>query len=141
MCYIISLRLEIWIYKTSVMLPCPFFLFSKVYVPGQRSEWSYICVLGVSILPLCPRCSNKISVLFWRYVGFFSLFYHFYQVGETGVPRENHRPAVSLWYTFITQCWIEYTIQTDNVSGEGTICIYRCKFIYHTITTSPILPL
>ena len=64
MCYIISLRLEIWIYKTSVMLPCPFFLFSKVYVPGQRSEWSYICVLGVSILPLCPRCSNKISVLF-----------------------------------------------------------------------------
>jgi hypothetical protein len=46
--HIISLRGEIWAHNTSLTPP----LFIEVFLPSQESEWSCICVLGVSILPL-----------------------------------------------------------------------------------------
>ena len=44
----ISLRVVVCGNKTSLTPP----LFIEVSVPSQESEWSYICVLRVSILPL-----------------------------------------------------------------------------------------
>ena len=38
----------LWANKTSLTLP----FFTEVPAPSQESEWSCICVLGVSILPL-----------------------------------------------------------------------------------------
>ena len=49
MIYIISFRGDA--YRTSLTLP----LFIEVPVPSQKSEWSHICVLGVSILRLFPQ--------------------------------------------------------------------------------------
>ena len=57
---------------------------------------------------------NNISAISWRSVLF---------VKETGVPRENHRPVVSLWQTLshnvvsITPRMSE--IRTHNVSGDS----------------------
>ena len=39
---------QVWTDKTCLISP----LFIKVTVPSQESEWSCICVLVVSILPL-----------------------------------------------------------------------------------------
>ena len=57
---------QIWLHKTSLTLP----LFIEVSVPSQESEWSCICVLGVSIWPLsmilsieCWNCSDSVVVL------------------------------------------------------------------------------
>ena len=43
-----SLRGEDWFHKTSLSSPH----YTEVSVQSQENEWSYICVLMVSILPL-----------------------------------------------------------------------------------------
>ena len=45
---IISLRGEMWVNKTSLTPP----LFIEVTLPSHACEWSCICVLGVSSLPI-----------------------------------------------------------------------------------------
>jgi hypothetical protein len=42
-----ALRGEVWAHTTNLTLP----LFIEVSLPSQESEQSYICVIGVSILP------------------------------------------------------------------------------------------
>ena len=49
---------EVWEHKTSSTLP----IFIEVFIPSKEVEWSCICVLGVSILPL--RFLDEILELF-----------------------------------------------------------------------------
>jgi len=74
---------------------------------------------------------NNISFTSWR-----SFF--FFLVEETGVPRENHRPAASHWQTlshnFVSSIPRLSGIRTNNVSGDMH---WLHKSNYHTITTAP----
>ena len=65
---------------------------------------------------------NNISVVLWWSVSL---------VEETGVPRENHRPAASIEYT--SPC---VGIKLTTFVVIGTDCTSSCKSIYHTITTT-----
>ena len=67
---IISLRGDVWAYETS-LTPS---LFIEVSVPSPVSEWSYICVLGVWILPLL----YDFSILFWNCT--YSVIFYFWTV-------------------------------------------------------------
>ena len=49
---IISLRGEAWVNKASLTPP----RFIEVHVPRQESEWTCICVVGVSISHLSMNC-------------------------------------------------------------------------------------
>ena len=60
-------------------------------------------------------------------------------VEETGVPRENHRPAASHRQTLLHNV----VLTTPRLSGIGTIlvmigtnCMGSCKSNYHTIMTT-----
>jgi hypothetical protein len=74
---------------------------------------------------------NNISVISWLSV---------LLVEETGVPRENHRPAVSHWQT------LSHNILSSTPRHEwgstlvviGTDCTGSCKSNYHTITTTSV---
>ena len=52
---------------------------------------------------------NNISVISWRSV---------LLVEETGVPGENHRPAISYWQTVVSSTPCLNGIRTHNVSGD-----------------------
>ena len=61
-------------------------------------------------------------------------------VEGTGVPKENHRPAVSHWQTWshnlyrVDLAWAGFELTTLVVMG--TDCIGSYKSNYHTITTT-----
>ena len=64
---------------------------------------------------------NNISVISWRSVSL---------VEETGVPGENHRPAVSFWKTLslyhimlyrVHLVWVGFELTT--LVAKGTVCI------------------
>jgi hypothetical protein len=63
-------------------------------------------------------------------------------MAETGVPRENHRPAAS---DFITYCCNEYTspwtgLELTTLVVIGTDCTGSCKSNYNTIMTMTAPP-
>jgi len=68
---IISLKRDVWIHNTCLAPP----LFIYVYVPRQESEWSSICLQGVSIflwflywiLRFFRQCSIFFGFYFYRY--------------------------------------------------------------------------
>jgi len=76
---------------------------------------------------------DNISVISWRSV---------LLVEETGIPRENHRPAASHWQTLwhkavaITHSHMGFELTTLVVIG--TDCISGCKSNYHTITITMV---
>jgi hypothetical protein len=69
---------------------------------------------------------NNISFIQWRSV---------LLVEETGIPGENHRPAVNHWQTMSHNVvWTGFEPTTLMVIG--TDCIGSCKSNYHMITTT-----
>ena len=75
-----------------------------------RGDFNYLlCKIRVRVM-VFKTTFNNISVILWR------------SVEETGVPRENHRPAVSHWQT-LSHNVVSSTphlsrIQTHNISGK-----------------------
>ena len=58
-------------------------------------------------------------------------------VEETGVPRENHRPAASHWPT-LSHNVVSCAPHHERIVVMGTDCIGSCKSNYHSImTTTP----
>ena len=70
------------------------------------------------------NATNNISVISWRSV----------LLTKTGVPGENHRPAVSHWHTEYTSPWAG--LESTTIVVIGTDCTCSCKSNYHTITTT-----
>ena len=69
---IISLRREVWAYKTSLTPP----LFIEVPVPSQESERSCVCVLELAMLPLSTFSSFDLGIVpAVLYFLFFLLFH------------------------------------------------------------------
>ena len=74
--------------------------------------------------------TKYISVISWRSV---------LLAEETGVPRENHRPAASHWQIItlklyrVDLTWVGFELTTLGVIG--TDCIGSYKSNYHTIMT------
>ena len=89
---------------------CNFIIFSHKY--------------GILGLGLELWCLMPLSVIF--------LLYHSGE--ETGVPRENHRPAASYWQTLShnvssTPC---HEFELTTLVVIGTDCIGSCKSNFHT---------
>jgi hypothetical protein len=89
--------------------------------------WSFTCRVRVMVF---NATFINISVISWRSVSF---------VGETGVPRENHRPVASHWPT-LSHNVVSSTprVRFDLIALVVicTDCIGSCKSNYHTITTT-----
>ena len=85
---------------------------------------------GVESLWCLTPLFNNISVISWRSV---------LLVEETGVPRENHRPAASNWQT------LSHNVVSSkaHLSGIRTLeviatdCISSCKSNHYTTTMTP----
>ena len=89
--------------------------------------------------------SHNLKGLFWFYgvLRYFQQYFSYIVVisfigGETGVPRENHRPATRHWQT-LSHNVLRITligIKTHKLVVIGTDCIGSCIAIFHTFTTS-----
>ena len=94
---------------------------------------TWLCNIGFRLRFMVFNTTfNHISVISWRSV---------LLVEETGVPRENHRPAVSHWQTSSHNGCIEYTspwvgFELTTLVVIGTDCLGSCKSNYHTTTTA-----
>ena len=74
---------------------------------------------------------NNISCISWRSV---------LLAEETGVPRENHRPAACHWQT-LSHNVVSSTSRHERGSNStsvmiGPVCTGSCKWNYYTITTT-----
>ena len=83
--------------------------------------------MRVRVMVFKPTIYNN-SAISWRSV---------LLVEETGILGKNHWPVASHWQT----CFIEYTLPRPGFELTtwvmiDTNCTGRCKFNYHTITTS-----
>ena len=71
----IALKRKVWVHKTSITS----LYFIAVPVPSSESEWSCICVFGVSRLPLCTMYAYWILELCGHIFCFFVLVYFPYK--------------------------------------------------------------
>ena len=77
-----------------------------------------------------------VDILRWRFV---VMMFNATFNNISGVPRENHRPALSHWH--ILSCCIQYTspwaeIELATLVVTGTDCKGSGQSNYHTITTT-----
>ena len=96
-----------------------------------------IIILYISVIPKTPLSIIPHLLLLLGWVMVFHATFNTISVisvlvvEETGVPRENHRPAdkCCIEYAFP---WAEFKLTTLVVIGTG--CTGSCKSNYHTIT-------
>ena len=101
---------------------------APIPLPSQMVVLFFSCIRGDRVMVMVFNATfNKISGISWRPI---------LLMEETGLPRENHRPAASHWKTF----WIQTDCnQTSKRVCEDivTISIWMgliIAYAYHRIT-------
>ena len=102
---------------------------------------SHITVRQVDVFESCGFCSVDMAkiMVFFKNISVISWWLALL-VPETGVPRENHRPAESHWQTLshniVSSTPCLSGIWTHNANGDRHDRIGSYKSNYHTITTT-----
>ena len=90
------------------------------YFARVITTYSYFLRVKVRVMVFNATFNNISDILWWSVL----------LVEETGVSRENHRPAASHWQTFITLCCIEYMCTSPELQTHELNHVLK-SFIFH----------